>query len=200
MKLNTWLAAGLVLATLASPLTWAGERHRHHHHGHRHQPVVHEHHHYYHHRGPDHRERGPRHTWAPVTDVIPITRSVPRHTPRQTCWDEPVRYEADYPSATGTIVGGIIGGAIGNAVGHKKVNKRIGTAVGAVLGASIGHDLSVGRGGGGGYRNETRCETYDDVRYDESVVGYRVFYRHAGRTYETRTDHHPGDRIRIPLD
>lgn len=48
-----------------------------------------------------------------------------------------------------------------------------------------------GRDGRGGY---------DDYYDDRRVSGYDVTYEYAGRTYHTRTDHHPGDRIRVRVD
>ena len=32
------------------------------------------------------------------------------------------------------------------------------------------------------------------------VAGYDVTYEYANRTYRTRTDYHPGDRIRVRVD
>ena len=33
-----------------------------------------------------------------------------------------------------------------------------------------------------------------------SVNAYDVTYEYAGKTYRTRTDHNPGDRIRVRVD
>ena len=35
---------------------------------------------------------------------------------------------------------------------------------------------------------------------DERLAGYDVTYEYANRTYRTRTDYHPGDRIRVRVD
>ena len=43
-----------------------------------------------------------------------------------------------------------------------------------------------------------REEAYRDAQDD--VIGYDVTYRYGGREYTTRTDHHPGDRIRVRVD
>ena len=40
----------------------------------------------------------------------------------------------------------------------------------------------------------------DDYYGDGRVSGYDVTYEYGNRTYHTRTDHHPGDRIRIRVD
>ena len=40
----------------------------------------------------------------------------------------------------------------------------------------------------------------DDYYGDGRVSGYDVTYEYGNRTYHTRTDYHPGDRIRIRVD
>ena len=40
----------------------------------------------------------------------------------------------------------------------------------------------------------------EDYYGDGRVSGYDVTYEYGNRTYHTRTDHHPGDRIRIRVD
>jgi uncharacterized protein YcfJ len=35
---------------------------------------------------------------------------------------------------------------------------------------------------------------------DEELAGYDVTYEYANRTYHTRTNYHPGDRIRVRVD
>lgn len=145
--------------------------------------------------------------WAKVTQVEPITRMVEHRTPETHCWTEQVEYytpqDRDH-SYTSTVLGGIIGGAIGNAVGHKKKNKQIGTAVGAILGASIGSDIGSKRnhytGSSSQLHNERRCETTHQVSYEEEVVGYKVWYRYHGQTYQTRMDHKPGKKIKVRVN
>ena len=42
-----------------------------------------------------------------------------------------------------------------------------------------------------------------DGRYggsDRAVSAYDVTYEYAGRRYTTRTNHHPGERIRVRVD
>jgi hypothetical protein len=51
-----------------------------------------------------------------------------------------------------------------------------------------GHDERSG-GDSGDYRDE-----------DERLQGYDVTYEYANRTYRTRTNYHPGDRIRVRVD
>lgn len=144
--------------------------------------------------------------YAKVLDVEPIVVRSERRIPRRECWDEQVRYEEPRQhrnSYTAPILGGIIGGALGNELGHNKSNQRVGAAVGAVLGASIGHDVTRDRAYTGGhvsYRTETRCAVEHDVEYYERITGYNVTYRYQGRTYHTRTDSHPGKKIRVRVN
>jgi uncharacterized protein YcfJ len=44
------------------------------------------------------------------------------------------------------------------------------------------------------------CETRTEYQTDERVVGYDVEYEYHGRIYHTRTDSHPGRRIRVAVD
>ncbi len=141
---------------------------------------------------------------ARVIGSEPIYRTVSYTVPRQQCSlvEEPVRSRPHYQSLTGPILGAIIGGAIGNAVGHGKTNKKVGTAVGAVLGGTIGRDIQHRRSDR--YRPhearwETRevCETVYETREREEIDGYRVTYRYAGQTYQTRLAHDPGRYLRV---
>lgn len=146
-------------------------------------------------------------SWAKVTHVEPIIRAIEYRSPQQQCWNEPVRYQQGSEgghSYTGTILGGIIGGVIGNKVGHNKSNKKIATVVGAALGASVGHDISERRDANSRsevfYQDERRCEVHDEIRYEEKVVGYHVWYRYHGNEYQTRMDYHPGRRIKVRVN
>ena len=94
------------------------------------------------------------------------------------------------------ILGAIIGAALGNAVGHKKVNKRVGAVAGAILGGSIGADIGRSQRQGG-YRMETVCDRFDEVREEERFAGYHVRYQYNGTVYATRMRNHPGERIRV---
>jgi len=136
--------------------------------------------------------------YATVVDVEPIVKYVRVSTPREACWDEqvPVR-EVGYTSATPTIVGGILGGVIGRRV--VRSHRDWGTAAGALLGGSIGRDIYNQRRQDSGYYMTTRthCTQLTDYHEEERIEGYRVTYRYKGETFTTRTDHDPGERIRI---
>ncbi|MDX1432388.1 MAG: glycine zipper 2TM domain-containing protein [Gammaproteobacteria bacterium] len=137
--------------------------------------------------------------YAEVLSVEPIYTSVEVSTPVRECWDEEVpRYHhAGHGSYTPMILGGIIGGVVGNQFGSGR-GKKLMTAAGVVLGGSVGRDVA--RRHGRHYTElvtETRCRVDYERHVEERVDGYRVEYLYQGRTYVTRTDHDPGDRIRV---
>lgn len=140
---------------------------------------------------------------AKVTSVEPIVRIVQVATPREVCWDEPVRqsYRGSsrrHQSFVPTVLGGIIGGVVGNQFGGGR-GKDAMTVAGALLGASVGRDT--------GYRNQNyaapryvsarRCEIEETVHEEERIEGYRVTYRFQGHDYVTRMNRHPGRDIRV---
>ena len=109
-----------------------------------------------------------------------------------------------------TVVGGVIGAVVGSKVGGgsgRYVASALGTMAGGMAGRAI-YDQNarqrrnasvtvcdpepVRAGYGNGYG-------YSQVN-DGRVSGYDVTYEYAGRTYRTRTDYHPGDRIRVRVD
>ncbi len=140
--------------------------------------------------------------YADVMEVTPIIDLVRVESPRQECWIEtPKRYgyQGGHNSYTPEIFGAIVGAAIGTRFGSGR-GRDIATAAGAVLGGSIGHDVKQRR-----YRyayNEPveRCETRHVVQEEEHVVGYQVRYRYGDRIYNSRTDHDPGERIRVRVN
>jgi len=141
-----------------------------------------------------------RHTdYAKVTDVDPIYKTVSQRIPERSCWTETV-YEPKSGSSsyTPTILGTLIGGAIGNEVGHSNKNKKVGAVAGALLGASIasGYNKSSNETVA---RDTEVCETQHRTEYEERLVGYNVKYRYQGRTYHTRMDRRPGERIKVAV-
>lgn len=153
-------------------------------------------HHKKHRQGP-----GTFYEYGRVLNAKPIYETRTTSVPRQSCWQEQVTHHSSQnSSATGTIVGGIIGAAVGHELGHKKRNKQIGAVAGAVLGSSIGYDLTKGN-----QRHQPvhstreRCETVYEEHSEQVVVGYHVKYRYNGQIYRTRTDRHPGDRIKLQV-
>lgn len=144
-----------------------------------------------------------RFDYAKVSSVEPIYKTVTHRVPEQQCWTEIVRYDADgYRSNTGTILGGIIGAAVGNNLGHSTRNKQVGAVAGAILGASIGSDISHRNQRNEivtEYKDVERCETRYVTEHEERLVGYDVTYQYHGQTYLTRTNNHPGKRIKVAV-
>lgn len=133
--------------------------------------------------------------WAePIYETVQVSRPV------EECWTEQVLVgDPRRGSYTGTIAGGIIGGVVGNQFGRGNGKTAL-TVAGTLLGASIGRDLSHRHTSVRRVVEEERCELVEQVDYREQVVGYRVKYRYKGQTFFTRTDEHPGERIRIRVD
>jgi len=150
--------------------------------------------------------------WARVVRVDPIIENFEEPVERDVCRSEPVEYyEPRYAyrdgdprnGAGGAVLGAIIGGALGNQVGSGD-GRRAATVAGALIGGTVGHNRAT-RGGyrevAGNYRqsSERVCETRVDFQRREQVIGYNVAYEYNGRTYNTRTDAHPGDRIQVAV-
>jgi len=136
--------------------------------------------------------------YAKVVDVDPIYETRRVSSPQRECYEEPVtRYRSANDSYTGIIAGGIVGGVLGNQVGKGR-GKDVATVAGTLLGGSVGRDLT--RGDDYAYTSSERhCEVVDHYYEDEHVTGYRVKYRYDGDIYTTRTDYHPGKKIRIKV-
>lgn len=109
-----------------------------------------------------------------------------------------------------TVLGGIAGAVLGSRIGDGS-GQVIGTAVGSMVGGVAGRGIyDANRRARDGY--VTVCEpepwpggygghdAHGADPYDRAVVAYDVTYEYAGREYVTRTDHHPGDRIRVRVD
>ncbi|HYM85628.1 MAG TPA: glycine zipper 2TM domain-containing protein [Pseudoxanthomonas sp.] len=107
-----------------------------------------------------------------------------------------------------TVIGGIAGAVLGSKIGDGS-GRYVGTAVGSMVGGMAGRSIydSSQRNRQLERRGTVRvCDPepvtsrdgyYDD---DERLSGYDVTYEYANRTYHTRTNYHPGDRIRVRVD
>lgn len=112
-----------------------------------------------------------------------------------------------------TVIGGLVGAAIGSQMGGgsaRYATAAIGSMVGGMAGRQVyesgQRDRYTARSGTvrvcdpvpvGRYGNST----YGNSRVsDNRVAGYNVTYEYAGREFHTRTDYHPGDRIRVRVD
>lgn len=111
-----------------------------------------------------------------------------------------------------TVIGGIVGAAVGSQVGGgsaRYATSAIGSMVGGMAGRQIYEQNQR-------QRDRDRVGTvrvcdpqpasggYNDGGYyssnDRAVNAYDVTYEYAGRSYRTRTNYHPGDRIRVRVD
>lgn len=117
------------------------------------------------------------------------------------------RYGGSGSGATvATVVGGVIGAVIGSQVGGgsaRYATSAIGSMVGGVAGREVYEQSRRQQVRGPG--TVRVCDPVPaDGRYypanDRAVTAYDVTYEYAGRRYTTRTDHHPGDRIRVRVD
>lgn len=104
-----------------------------------------------------------------------------------------------------TVVGGIVGAAVGSQIGGgsaRYATSAIGSMIGGMAGRQIYDQSRRERVGtvrvcdpvheGDGY--------YSRGRADRTAQAYDVTYEYAGRTYTTRTNYDPGDRIRVRVD
>ncbi|MES2672714.1 MAG: glycine zipper 2TM domain-containing protein [Pseudomonadota bacterium] len=159
--------------------------HRHRHHSH-HQPVYYE------------QVRYSNDVYGRVVDARPIYQSVAIEVPQETCRVETVartEHRRGGDSLGSTVVGGLVGAAIGHEIGNGRDGA---TAVGGLIGAAIGND----RGKGArvvSYSDREVCDTHYRTEYENRIIGYDVSYRYEGRTYQTRTDRHPGERVSVAL-
>lgn len=113
-----------------------------------------------------------------------------------------------------TVIGGIAGAVLGSKVGGgsgQVAATAIGTMVGGMAGRQIYETQQRRRYTPAG--QVTVCDPvpvtngYGSGNYasngyvsDGRVVAYDVTYEYAGRQFTTRTDYHPGDRIRVRVD
>lgn len=133
------------------------------------------------------------------------------------------RYGTDTGRTMATVIGGIAGAVLGSKVGGGS-GQVAATAIGSMVGGMAGRQIyetqqrrrytpegqvtvcdpvPVNSGyGSGAYASNGYNRGYDGDRYidDGRVVGYDVTYEYAGRQFVTRTNYHPGDRIRVRVD
>ncbi len=109
-----------------------------------------------------------------------------------------------------TVLGGIAGAVLGSRIGDGS-GQVIGTAVGSMVGGAAGRGIyDANRRARDGYVTVCDPEPWRDGHrgrdaygadpHDRAVLAYDVTWEYAGREYVTRTDHRPGDRIRVRVD
>lgn len=117
--------------------------------------------------------------------------------------------------STGQVLGGIVGAAVGSQIGDGD-GQRAATVAGALLGTAIARDhyrqrvIVGGRPMHHGFhdgmverelvRYESRCRRVESFHDEHRVIGYHVTYVLHGRTFTTRTDHHPGRTLPVRVD
>jgi hypothetical protein len=116
------------------------------------------------------------------------------------------RDERSHGTQTGrnvaTVLGGIVGAALGSKVGGGSARYAT-AAVGSMVGGMAGREIYESTQRPRQEASVTVCDPVDHDAYrtvEDNVAGYDVTYRYGGREYTTRTDHHPGDRIRVRVD
>jgi uncharacterized protein YcfJ len=130
------------------------------------------------------------------------------------------RYGTDTGRTVATVVGGLAGAVLGSKVGGGS-GQVAAAAIGSMVGGLAGRQIYEGTQrrkyerssvtvcddqygnntgyNGNGYNGNGNYGSYN-ANNDGRVVGYDVTYEYAGRQFKTRTDHHPGDRIRVRVD
>lgn len=104
-----------------------------------------------------------------------------------------------------TVIGGVLGAAIGSQVGGGSARYAT-AAVGSMVGGMAGRQVYESN-----QRNRyprtgavTVCDPVSGNGHyrasDRGVSAYDVTYEYANRRYSTRTNYHPGDRIRVRVD
>jgi uncharacterized protein YcfJ len=107
-----------------------------------------------------------------------------------------------------TVIGGVLGAAIGSQVGGgsaRYATAAVGSMVGGMAGRQVYETNQRNR-----YPRSGAVTVCDPVpangngdyypTNDRGVSAYDVTYEYASRRYVTRTDYHPGDRIRVRVD
>lgn len=129
---------------------------------------------------------------------------------------DPYQSQSGYGTNTGrtiaTVVGGLAGAVLGSKVGGGSgtyIASALGSMVGGMAGRQIYDNVQRNRNQNRGIVTYCDPEPVRDGRYgsygnqrvnDGRVTGYDVTYEYAGRQFTTRTNYHPGDRIRVRVD
>ena len=146
--------------------------------------------------------------YAKVISVHSVTKQIKVSVPVERCYDKQVWRETSRSRVghghKNEVIGALIGAAVGNQIGKnaKPGNGReIGTVAGAVIGGVIGnsHARHHRPKPSGYYTTVRQCDTHHDVSYENQVVGYDVQYKYRGQVYSTRTNYHPGDRLKVSV-
>ena len=139
--------------------------------------------------------------YAQVLHVQPVTEIVQIPEERQVCREEPVQYHvaehlSPVPVSFGSILGGVIGSRFGGGSG-----KTVATIAGATIGGAVARDAQYRHHPQQHYTTlEQRCYVETNWRNEERVVAWDVDWAYQGKTYHSRMNEHPGDRIRVRVN
>ena len=126
--------------------------------------------------------------------------------------NDPYSSQSGYGTSTGrtmaTVLGGIAGAVLGSKVGGgtgSYAASAIGSMVGGMAGRQVYESVQRNRTPQGTVRVCDPVPVQDGYSTsrtvnDGGVNGYDVTYEYAGRQFTTRTNYHPGDRIRVRVD
>ncbi len=136
--------------------------------------------------------------YAKVLQVTPVTEIVQIQEERQVCREEPVQYHvAQHRSPVPVIFGSILGGLIGSQFGGGH-GKTLATIAGATIGGAVAQGAQDRRYPSQHYTTvEQRCYLETNWHNEERVVAWDVRWVYQGKTYHSRMNEHPGDRIRV---
>lgn len=117
------------------------------------------------------------------------------------------RYGTETGRNVATVIGGIVGAALGSKVGGGSARYAT-AAVGSMVGSMAGREVYESAQRTKERQRNTRVTVCDPVSENDNrtypmentVSGYDVTYEYAGRQHMTRTNYHPGDRIRVRVD
>jgi len=143
--------------------------------------------------------------YGEVIKVVPIKHEVRTKIPVQTCWDADVIRRSDSAVRSRNIriiTGALLGGVIGNGLGRNSKHREDITITGAVIGGMFGNDRYRTKRHYRSYEYRTieeRCQTTFRYQTQIKTIGYHVTYIYEGQEYNTRTQEHPGSRIRIEV-
>ena len=109
---------------------------------------------------------------------------------------QPERFGNKDGAVIGALAGALVGSQVGGGSG-RIATSAIGSAVGAIAGQQVYENGQRQRNVG----RVTVCDPVPDGRGYGTARGgtgqYDVTYEYGGRTHTTRTNYHPGDRIRV---
>ncbi len=142
-----------------------------------------------------------QYAYARVLHVHPVTEVVQIPEERQVCREEPVEYHVvEHRSPAPFIFGSILGGVIGSQFGGGH-GRTLATITGAAIGGAIAQNAQNRHHQPQHYSVlEQRCYLETNWRNEERIVAWDVDWLYQGKTYHSRMNEHPGERIRVRVN